>query len=159
MLTIFVPALAALLVAVLGQAWAAAAARAAEERTAWRTLQQGTLIEAQDQLMGSWLATAKILRGASAPELKFTLQDANARLTVLGSRIADRRLAADLATWQQEMNLEARRIAQGAPLLAPGQVNELHLRFVALSDRLGTSAVALRPQRGRRAADRVLPSV
>ena len=150
MLTIFVPALAALSVAVLGQAWTAAAARRAEERTAWRTLQQSTLLEAQDQLMAAWLATAKIMRGISSSELQFTLQDANARLTVLGARIADRHLADDLAAWQQEMNLRTQRIAQGAAPLTTDQVNEFHQRLIALSDRLGISAIALRPHPRRR---------
>jgi hypothetical protein len=146
MLTIFVPALAALLVAVIGQAWSAAAARRAEERAAWRVLQQGTLTETQDQLMDFWLATAKIMRGVTADELKFRLQDAGARLTVLGTRIADRQLAADLADWQHEMNLRTQRVARSAALLTPEQVNELNPGFIALSDRLGATALALRPR-------------
>jgi len=145
MLTIFVPALVALLVVVIGQAWTAAAGRRAEERTAWRALQQSALLETQDQLMGFWLATAKVLRGVPAAELKFTLQDANARLTVLGTRIADRQLATDLATWQYEMNLETQRVVRDAVPLTPEQVNQLNPRFIALSDRLGATALALRP--------------
>lgn len=146
MLTIFVPALAALLVVVIGQAWTAAAARRAEERTAWRALQQSALLETQDQLMGFWLATVKALRGVSTTELKFTLQDASARLTVLGTRIGDRQLAADLAAWQHEMSLETQRVVRDAIALTPGQVNQLNPRFIALSDRLGASAIALRPK-------------
>jgi hypothetical protein len=146
MLTIFVPALVALLVVVIGQAWAAAAARKAEERTAWRALQQSVLLETQDQLMAFWMATAKILRGVGDVQLRFTLQDASARLTVLGSRIADRQLAADLADWQYEMILQTQRVLGGADALTPGQVSELNPRFIALADRLGGSAIALRPK-------------
>jgi hypothetical protein len=146
MLTIFVPALAALVVAVIGQAWAAAAARRAEERTAWRALQQSTLTETQDQLMAHWLTIAKILRGATAAELPFTLQDANARLTVLGTRIADRQLAGDLAEWQQEMNLEAQRVVRNGVPLTAEQVNQINPRFIALADRLGATALASRPK-------------
>ena len=84
-------------------------------------------------------------RGVPAAELKFTLQDANARLTVLGTRIADRQLATDLATWQYEMNLETQRVVRDAVPLTPEQVNQLNPRFIALSDRLGATALALRP--------------
>jgi hypothetical protein len=146
MLTIFVPALAALLVAVIGQAWSARATRRAEERAAWQALQQGTLTETQDQLMVFWLATAKIMRGVTIAELKFTLQDANARLTILGTRIADRQLAADLADWQQGMNLRSQGLVASGALLTPEQVNELHPGFINLADQLGAKALAFRPR-------------
>jgi hypothetical protein len=146
MLTIFVPALVALLVVVIGQAWAAASARRAEERTAWRALQQSVLLETQDQLMEFWLATAKILRGVTDKQLRFTLQDTGTRLTVLGTRIADRQLAADLGTWQYEMNLETQRVVRGEGERNPAQVDQMNPRFIALVDRLGGSAIALRPK-------------
>jgi hypothetical protein len=146
MLTIFVPALVALLVVVIGQALTAASARRAEERTAWRALQQNVLLETQDQLMVFWLATAKVLRGVTAMELKFTLQDASARLTVLGTRIAERQLGADLADWQHKMSLETQRVVRDAIALTSEQVDQLNPRFIALSDRLGASAIALRPK-------------
>lgn len=145
MLTIFVPALVALLVVMIGQAWAATSARQAQERTTWRTLQQDVLLETQDRLMELWVATAKLLRGSAREDLQTTLQEASARITVLGSRIADRQLADDLAKWHHEMALEVTRV-RGEGVRTQAQVQEHHQQFLALVDRLGSSAIGLRPK-------------
>lgn len=65
------------------------------------------------------------------------MQDASARLTVLGSRIADRQLADDLAAWQHAMSLETQRVVRGEGARTPEQVQEMHPRFIDLTDRLG----------------------
>jgi hypothetical protein len=146
MLTIFIPALVALIVVMIGQAWTAKSAREAEERTVWRALQQSVLLETQDRLMDNWVVTAKLLRGADHPDLPTAMEEASTRLTILGPRIADRQLATDIADWHHELAKAIGKVVAGGEPFSPEQITSYHRKYVALADRLGAAAIELRPK-------------
>jgi hypothetical protein len=143
MLQVFVPVASALGLALLGYYFTLKSDLRAKSTEARLAIQRQALEDAQHALMTFWTCAAKLLRYPFSERLERRdlvtgLEDASVEVTVAHSRLADRQLADDIAIWHfaTSLRLQSERAAQSAD-----DVNTEHMRFVALSNRMG---VALR---------------
>jgi len=131
MLQISVPVASALGLALLGYRIAVASDLRAKGTEARLKIERRAIEETQSALMSYWLSAAKLLRfprqeRAAMQDLTFKMQDASAAITVGYSRLMDRNLADDLATWHYATSLKVRSSDRLS-------ADELTVRMTALS--------------------------